>query len=69
MGGRNGGGTYIAERSHTNNKLSVPPEFQGPGDGTNPEELLTAAIASCYSIPFGIIAENRKLPFDSIDTV
>jgi peroxiredoxin-like protein len=48
--------------SGTNISLTVPPEFQGPGGTTNPEELLTAAVASCYSITFGIIAANRKLP-------
>jgi len=48
--------------------IRVPPEFQGPGGGTNPEELLTSAIASCYSITLGIIAENRKLPVDQIET-
>lgn len=46
----------------------MPPEFQGTGTGTNPEELLTTAIASCYSITFGIIAENRKLPVVSVET-
>ncbi|HRF59318.1 MAG TPA: OsmC family protein [Fimbriimonadaceae bacterium] len=64
-GGRAGGGTATPNRSGHALKLSVPPEFQGPGEGTNPEELLTAAIASCYSITFGIIAENRKIPVTS----
>jgi len=48
--------------------LSVPPEFQGPGDGTNPEELLTNAIAGCYTITFGIVAANRKLPVQDVQT-
>lgn len=67
-GGRGGSGTVTATRSNTQNTLAVPPEFQGSGSGTNPEELLTTAIASCYSITFGIIAENRKLPVVSIET-
>lgn len=67
-GGRNGSGAAQASRSGTSVTLSVPPEFQGPGNGTNPEELLTSAIASCYTITFGIIAENRKLPFVSMET-
>ena len=66
--GRDGGGTVTADRSGTTNKISVPPEFQGPGNGTNPEELLTSAIASCYSMTFGIIAANRKLPYKGIVT-
>lgn len=66
-GGRDGEGRVQAPASGVELPLSVPKEFQGPGDGTNPEELLTAAIASCYSITFGIIAANRKLPFVSLD--
>lgn len=67
-GGREGAGTATANRSGVVNTLSVPPEFQGPGEGTNPEELLTSAIASCYSVTFGIIATNRKIPFHGIKT-
>lgn len=67
-GGRDGVGDVCAERSGTQNPLSVPPEFQGPGAGTNPEELLTSAIAGCYSVTLGIIAANRKLPVVSIET-
>lgn len=67
-GGREGSGTIKAERSGVTNPLSVPPEFQGPGNGTNPEELLTSAIAGCYTITFGIIAGNRKLPVASVHT-
>ncbi len=48
--------------------LGVPPEFGGNGVGTNPEELLASAIAGCYSITFGIIAANRKLPFEGLTT-
>lgn len=62
-GGREGQGTVTADRTGVSNQLGVPPEFGGVGNpGTNPEELLTSAVASCYSITFGIIAANRKLP-------
>lgn len=62
-GGRDGSGKVIADHSNAVNNLNVPQEFGGPGgDGTNPEELLTSAVAACYSITFGIIASNRKLP-------
>lgn len=65
-GGRDGSGSVVAEGSNTKNSISVPVEFQGPGTGTNPEELLTSAIASCYSITFGIIAANQKLPVTAL---
>jgi peroxiredoxin-like protein len=66
QGGRDGAGSIKSGRFGQEFKLSVPPEFQGPGDGTNPEELLTSAIAGCYTITFGIIAQNRKIPVQSI---
>lgn len=66
-GGRTGEGTVTGDRSSVSSPLSVPEEFQGPGNGTNPEEMLTSAIASCYSITFGIIAENQKLPVTNLE--
>lgn len=65
-GGRDGSGRVVSNRSGVENALSTPPEFGGPGNGTNPEELLTSAIAGCYSITFGIIAANRKIPVTGI---
>lgn len=67
-GAREGSGKCLAERSGTVVDISVPPEFQGPGNGTNPEELLTSAIASCYSITFGIMAGMRKLAYTGLET-
>lgn len=62
-GGRTGSGQVVAERSTIGNRLAVPPEFGGNNQpGTNPEEMLAMAIASCYSITYGIISQNRKLP-------
>lgn len=65
-GGREGSGDVTAEHSGEHFPLAVPAEFQGPGGATNPEELLTSAIAACYTITFGIIAANRKLPVTGI---
>lgn len=64
-----GSGKSTADHSGTSVPISVPEEFQGQGEGTNPEELLSLAIASCYSMTFGIIAGMRKLPFLTIETV
>lgn len=61
-GGRDGRGEIVAGHSGQSVNIAVPPEFMGPGGATNPEELLTSAIAGCYSITFGIVAANRKLP-------
>ena len=67
-GDRMGSGKSTADQSEISVPISVPEEFQGKGEGTNPEELLSLAIASCYSITFGIIAGMRKLPFIGIET-
>jgi peroxiredoxin-like protein len=65
-GGRDGRGDVTPGHSNTHIDIAVPPEFQGPGGATNPEELLTSAITSCYSITFGIVAANRRLPVQGL---
>lgn len=67
-GGREGNGTCTANTSGAKSSLNVPAEFGGTGGGTNPEELLTSAIASCYSITFGIVAGARRLEYTGITT-
>lgn len=67
-GGRDGSGQLHAGNSGTEVDLRVPPEFNGPGGATNPEELLTSAITGCYSITYGIVATNRRLPFVKVTT-
>ncbi|MGE0000658.1 MAG: OsmC family protein [Fimbriimonadaceae bacterium] len=68
-GAREGQGTASADRTGVEVPLRVPPEFGGSdGAGTNPEELLAASVASCYTITFGIIAGMRKLPVVDVST-
>ena len=67
-GSRDGHGQITAETSGTTVPIAVPTEFGGAGGATNPEELLTSAIAGCYSITFGIVAGARRLPFVSLTT-
>ena len=64
-GGRDGHGDVTPGYSQTQINLAVPPEFQGKGGAANPEELLTSAIAACYSITFGIVSSARRLPIAS----
>jgi peroxiredoxin-like protein len=68
QGARTGEGTVTGDRSGVNSPLRVPEEFGGPGNGTNPEELLAKSVAGCYTITFGIIAEARKLPLVNVET-
>jgi len=67
-GGRDGRGDVTPAHSGEQIDIAVPPEFQGPGGATNPEELLTSAITGCYSITFGIVAANRRLPITNVKT-
>lgn len=70
QGGRaSGKGVVTSGHSGVSAPISIPPEFGGPGEGTNPEELVTAAIAACYTLTFALVAENRKLPILDVKTV
>lgn len=69
QGGRSGEGSLELLKSHVATlPISIPTEFKGAGKGTDPEELLSAAIASCYTITLAIIAEQRRLPIKNIQT-
>lgn len=46
--------------------IAVDSAFGGQGAGTNPEELATAAVGSCYTITLGMIVANKRLPVESV---
>jgi peroxiredoxin-like protein len=69
QGGRDGKGSVTGDRSKVSSPVCVPPEFGGVGHGgTNPEELMAKSVAACYTITYGIIAANRKLPVSKVET-
>ncbi len=41
--------------------LALPKELGGTGEGTNPEQLLAAGWAACFSTVMGLIAQSRGL--------
>ncbi len=43
-------------------------ELGGPGGGTNPEELLAAAHANCFTSTLTSIARAREIPLDRVRT-
>ncbi|MCL6548226.1 MAG: OsmC family protein [Alicyclobacillus sp.] len=47
--------------------FSIPGDLGGPGEGTNPEELLLGAAAGCYLITLCTLLTNRGIPFVRID--
>lgn len=58
-GGLGGSGSLASKGIEV--AFSVPKEIDGPGLGTNPEELLLAAAASCFLITLGAILERIKM--------
>jgi peroxiredoxin-like protein len=42
-------------------KISIPAEMNGPGVGTNPDEMLLGAAATCYIITLAAMLERSKL--------
>ncbi|WP_345241785.1 OsmC family protein [Pontibacillus salipaludis] len=59
-GGRNSVGQIETDRLKT--EISIPPEMDGPGIGTNPDEMLLGAAATCYIITLGAMIERAELP-------
>ncbi|WP_152656926.1 OsmC family protein [Oceanobacillus sp. CFH 90083] len=59
-GGRNSEGYISAGNLQT--KISIPPEMDGPGVGTNPDEMLLGAAATCYIISLAAMFERAELP-------
>lgn len=58
-GGRNAVGDLKTERLHT--QISIPPEMDGPGIGTNPDEMLLGAAATCYLITLAAMLERSQI--------
>lgn len=64
-GGRNSDGYINAGNLKT--KISIPKEMDGPGIGTNPDEMLLGAAATCYIITLAAMIERAKLPLDEME--
>ncbi|WP_431802922.1 OsmC family protein [Halobacillus andaensis] len=59
-GGRNEVGYIEADQLKT--KISIPKEMDGPHIGTNPDEMLLGAAATCYIISLAAMIERARLP-------
>jgi organic hydroperoxide reductase OsmC/OhrA len=47
--------------------VATPPEFKNGVPGVwSPEDLLVAAVASCYAVTLVAVAERRELPLHSL---
>jgi peroxiredoxin-like protein len=67
QGDRNGSGNISGDG--INIEVSAPKEMDGPGIGSNPEELLTSSANTCYMITLGAMLSNRKIELDRLDVV
>lgn len=47
-------------------RVSIPPEMDGPGIGTNPDEMLLGAAATCYIITLATMMERSHLQKDQL---
>jgi osmotically inducible protein OsmC len=63
---------YRGEVSGGSGALQAPTSTQaelgGPGEGTNPEELLAAAHANCFTSTLTSLARKRDLTLDRVET-
>ncbi|MCG3087755.1 OsmC family protein [Sporosarcina cyprini] len=69
---RNDVGTI--EALHLKTEVSIPIEMEGPGIGTNPDEMLLGAAATCYIITLAAMMERshiakRSLTMESVGIV
>jgi peroxiredoxin-like protein len=50
------------------NLASAPPrEFDGPGDAWSPEQLLLAAVATCFAFTLRVVAQASRVDFISLE--
>ena len=63
-GFRNDVGTIDAGNLRT--EVSIPPEMDGPGVGTNPDEMLLGAAATCYIITLAAMMERSGLEKEAL---
>lgn len=64
QGGRLGTGELTGKGLSA--QISIPAELDGPGAGTNPEELLIGAALNCYIITLAAILEKREVKVESL---
>ncbi len=48
-------------------EMAAPANFGGPGDLISPEDLQTAAVASCLILSFRAIARASKLEWEALE--
>ena len=62
------GGTVDGASGKLHAPTATQAELGGPGTGTNPEELLAAAHANCYTSTLTSMARSRNVDLRSVET-
>jgi lipoyl-dependent peroxiredoxin len=62
------GGKVTGESGALSAHTATQVELGGPGGGTNPEELLAAALANCYTSTLTSLARTRQIELAEIIT-
>lgn len=63
-GGRNGTGSIACEQLKS--QISIATGMGGPGVGTNPDEMLLGAAATCYLITLAAMLERADLAVEAL---
>ncbi|MFB4211270.1 SACOL1771 family peroxiredoxin [Shouchella sp. JSM 1781072] len=58
-GGRNSTGEI--KTGALQSTISIPKEMNGPGEGTNPDEMLLGAAATCFVITYAAMLERAHI--------
>ncbi len=46
--------------------VTTPAQMGGPGQGTNPDEMLLGAAATCYMMTLAFALASRKVPYERL---
>lgn len=69
QGAKDGKGTISTEtKALANAPFTFATRFSDAKDGTNPEELIAAAHAGCFSMKFAIVLSEAGFTADKIET-
>ncbi|GHH96869.1 OsmC family protein [Neobacillus kokaensis] len=66
QGDRNGKGK-ICLGNDLSIEVSAPSELDGPGIGSNPEQLLISSSNNCYMITLAAMLSNRKIEVEKLE--
>jgi peroxiredoxin-like protein len=60
-------GSGIIRAPGFTSQVTLPKDFQGLGEGANPEDLLLSAAASCYLITLGIVLGKAGVAYKDLN--